>query len=212
MIKLIVDIVKILAETATKISAMKKESTAQADKLELLKIFFILKDVQEDGSKLLELASPSPSEYLKNASKEAAELRIKIWDAALRRQGARLYELNSFISNRSDLCVIDLKAQRRMKLIIGSKHDRILNLFELGSGLFFRTVLPINESPETLAELVTHTLQLNENKALDTHQIRLELDELDKALDEYGNIISMLMSSEEIRSLSEKAREATKLQ
>lgn len=212
MIKSIVDIVKILTNTASKIITMKKESVNQADKLELLKIFFILKDVQEDGSKLLESALPSPSEYLKTASKGAADLRIKIWDSALRRQGARLHKINNFISNRSDLSVIDLKAQRRIKIIIGSKGSRVLNLFELGAGLFFRTVLPIDETPETLAELVALSLQLGENQLLDIPQIRHELNELDEALEEYRKIISALMSNEEIRSLSAKAREATILE
>lgn len=212
MIKQILDIVKILIETAIKTTAIKKESAKRADNLEILKIFFLLKDLQEDGSRLLESASPCPITHLKTASKEAAEFRLKAWDSILRRQGVRLHEIKSFISTRSDLSVIDLKAQRRIKIIIGSKEDRVLNLFELGAGLFFRTVLPIDESPETLAQLVTRSLQLSESDSLDISQIKNELHDLDEALEEYKKIVSALMSNEDIRSISQEAREATRVQ
>lgn len=211
MIKTILDIVKILCETAAKARKIKSEATNRSDKIEMLKIFFLLKDVQEDGERLLESALPSPIEHLKAASKEAAELRVKTWDSVLRRQGERLHQIKSFISTRSDLAVIDLKAQRRIKILIGSKEDRVFNLFELGTGLFFRTVLPIDESPETLAYLVTRSLQLSESNPFDASQIRKELNALDEALEDYRKTISKLMSNEDIRSLSDQAREATRL-
>lgn len=211
MIKTILDIVKILCETATKARKIKSEATNRSDKIEMLKIFFLLKDVQEDGERLLESALPSPIEHLQAASKEAAELRVKTWDSVLRRQGARLHQIKSFISTRSDLSVIDLKAQRRIKILIGSKEDRVLNLFELGSGLFFRTVLPADEPPETLAYLVTCSLQLSESNPFDASQIRKELNALDEALEDYRKTVSKLMSNEDIRSLSHQAREATRL-
>lgn len=211
MIKTILDIVKILIETASKAIKIKNEATNRSDKIEILKIFFLLKDVQEDGERLLESALPNPIELLKTASKEAAELRVKTWDSVLRRQGARLHQINNFISSRSDLAVIDLKAQRRIKILIGSKEDRVLNLFELGAGLFFRTVLPTDESPETLAYLVGRSLQLSESNPFDVNQIRDELNALDESLEEYRKIVSALISNEDIRSLSQEAREATRL-
>ena len=75
MIKEIVAIAKTLTEAAGKFNKMKQEAEKKTDNLGLLNIYFLLKDVQEDGCKLLELASPNPIEYIKTASSEALDVR-----------------------------------------------------------------------------------------------------------------------------------------
>lgn len=209
MIKEIGMVVKTIIDALKHYTKISQEAEKRADNLGLLKIYFILKDVQEDGCKLLELASPNPIEYVKTANGEALSARLKIWDAVLRRQGARLYKIQNYLNGRSDISIIDPKAQRRISVIVGSKRGRVLNLFNLGAGLFFRTVLPIGESPEAIGELVIKTLSLQDSETLDLTKIKLELDELDEALEEYRKLLFAFMSNEDIRRLSEQARSET---
>lgn len=206
MIKQVADIVRIVIECAVKAKSIHDQHLNQNDKIELIKSHLLFEGVYNDGQKLLELASPSPAEAIKSLTPEALELRLQTWDIALRRQAARLYKLNDFIANRSDLTLINSRAQRQIKVIIGSKLDRISNLFELGAGLFFRTQLPIDESPETLAELVTRTLQLDITQAFDPQAIQSELRKLSETVDEYRKFIISSMSNEDIRLLSSRAQ------
>lgn len=211
MIKEIVAIAKTLTEAAGKFNKMKQEAEKKTDNLGLLKIYFLLKDVQEDGCKLLELASPNPIEYIKTASSEALDVRLKTWDTILRRQGARLYEIQNYFTDRSDLSVINPQTQKRIAIIVGTKSGRVLNLFNLGAGLFFRTVLPLKESPETLGQLVIKTLDLQDSESLDLTKINFELNELEEALEDYRKLLFAFMSNEDVRSLAEKARRETRI-
>ncbi|WP_223460405.1 hypothetical protein [Pseudomonas sp. A-R-26] len=204
-------LVKTLAEALIRFNKKAQEAEKRADNLGLLKIYYLLKDVQEDGCQLLELASPNPIEYVKSASSEALAMRLKIWDAVLRRQSARLHEIQNYLKGRSDLSIIDPKAQKRIAIIVGSKRGRVLNLFGLGAGLFFRTVMPIRESPEALGELVIKTLDLQDSETLDLTKIKLELDELEEALEEYRKLLFAFMSNEDVRTLSDQARGETRM-
>lgn len=211
MIKEIIAIVKVLADAAKSFNAIASTARKNNNNLELLKIYFLIKDVQEDGCKLLDFAPPDPVDFMSIASSEALDMRLSTWNAVLRRQGARLQEIQNYITGRSDLSIINPQAQKRIAVIIGSKRGRVFSLFNLGAGLFFRTVLPIQESPESLRDLVMKTLTLQENEDLNITKIKLELNELEDALEEYRKLILLLMSNEDIRLLSEKAREETRL-
>lgn len=208
MIKEMVAIVKVLTDAAISFNKFKSASKKNNDNLELLKIYFLLKDVLEDGRKLLDVASPY-SVGGGDAIDDVLNMRLKTWDSVLRRQGRRLYEIHGYISERSDLSIINPQIQKRLKVIVGSKRDRVLSLFNLGAGLFFRTVLPIEESSESLRGLVMKTLTLNSGDVLDVAEIHLELNELERALEEYRELILQMMSSDEVRLLSEKARKET---
>lgn len=209
MIKEIGTIVKMIIDALKQYNNMAQETEKRADNLELLKIYYLLKDVQEDGCKLLELASQNPIEYVRTASSEALAMRLKIWDTVLRRQGTRLHEIQSYLNARSDLSIINPKAQKRIAIIVGSKRGRVLNLFGLGAGLFFRMVMPIGESPESMGDLVIKTLDLQASETLDLTKIKFELDELDEALEEYRELLFVFMSSEDVRKLSGQARRET---
>lgn len=209
MIKELGMVVKTVIDALKQINKMGQEAEKRADNLGLLKIYYLLKDVQEDGCRLLELASPNPIEYVKTASSEALGMRLKIWDAVLRRQGARLHEIQNYLNDRNDLSIIDPKARKRIAVIIGSKRGRILNLFNLGAGLFFRTIFP--ESPEATGELVIKTLDLQDSETLDLTKVKLELDELDEALEEFRKLLFAFMSNEDVRKLSEQARRETRV-
>lgn len=58
MIKEMVAIVKVLTDAAMSFNKFKSTTKKNNDNLELLKIYFLLKDVLEDGRKLLDVASP----------------------------------------------------------------------------------------------------------------------------------------------------------
>lgn len=211
MIKEIAGVVKILAEALSIYNKSSHEAEKKKDNLGLLKIYFILKDVHEDGARLLDLTSPNPTEYIKTASREALDMRLRTWDAVLRRQGARLQEIQSYLTDRSDLSIINPQAQKRIAVIVGSKRGRVFSLFNLGAGLFFRTVLPTEESPEALGTLVMKTLDLQDSEFFDFTKIELELVELNEALEEYRKLLFSFMSNEDIRLLSEKARKETRM-
>ncbi|MEJ5057934.1 MULTISPECIES: hypothetical protein [unclassified Pseudomonas] len=204
-------LVKTLAESLIRFTKMAQEVEKKADNLGLLKIYFLLMDVQEDGCKLLELASPNPIDYVKTASSEALGMRLKIWDAVLRRQGARLHEIKNYLDDRSDLSIIDPKARKRIAIIVGSKRGRVFSLFNLGAGLFFRTVMPIGDSPEAIGELVIKTLDLQDSETLDLTKIKLELNELGEALEEFRKLLFAFMSNEDVRRLSDQARRETRI-
>ena len=53
------------------------------------------------------------------------------------------------------------------------------------------------------------TLTLHSDDVLDVTKIHLELNELECALEEYRELILRMMSSDEVRLLSEKARKET---
>lgn len=209
MIKEISMIVKTLIGALKGLTQMSQEAEKRTDNLQLLKIYFLLKDVHEDGCALLELASPSPVDYVKAASSEVLTKRLEIWDSVLRRQGARLHEIQNFLNLRSDLSIINPKAKKIIAVIVGSKRGRVLNLFGLGAGLFFRTVLPLNETPEDIGNLVIKSLDLHGSEILDLNKIKLELVDLDEALEEYRKILYGFMSNEDIRKLSDRARRET---
>lgn len=209
MIKEIGMVVKTLIDALKGLTKIAQEAEKRNDNLQLLKVYFLLKDVQEDGCKLLKLASPSPIEYVKTASSESLSMRLKLWDAALRRQGMRLHEIQKHLNRRTDISIINPKAKKLIAVIVGSKRGRVLNLFGLGAGLFFRMVLPLDESPEAIGKLVIKTLDLQDNEILDLTKIKLELDELDEALEEYRKILFSFMSNEDIRKLSDQARRET---
>ncbi len=208
MIKEMVAIVKVLTDAAMSFNKFKSTTKKNNDNLELLKIYFLLKDVLEDGRKLLDVASPY-SVVGSDAIDGVLNMRLKTWDTVLRRQGRRLYEIHGYISERSELSIINPQIQKRLKIIVGSKRDRVLSLFNLGAGLFFRTVFPIEESSEALRGLVVKTLTLHSDDVLDVTKIHLELNELECALEEYRELILRMMSSDEVRLLSEKARKET---
>lgn len=208
MIKEILAVVKVLIDSAKGFNKHASAMEKRNDNLKLLKIYFLLKDVQEDGCKLLDLFSPYSVEFMSN---EAVEKRLATWDAVLRRQGTRLQEIQSFISKRADLSIMNPKGRKRIAVIVGSKRSRVLSLFNLGAGLFFRTVLPIQESPESLKDLVMRTLTLENDHVLDFAKIQAELSELEGALEEYREIILLFMSNEDVRVLSEKARRETQI-
>lgn len=210
MIKEMVAIVKVLADAAMSFNKFKSTTKKDNDNLELLKIYYLLKDVLEDGRKLLDVASPF-SVGGSDAIDGVLNMRLKTWDSVLRRQGRRLYEIHGYISERSDLSIISPQVQKKLKVIVGSKRDRVLSLFNLGAGLFFRTVLPVEKSSESLRDLVMKTLTLHSGDVLDVGKIYLELNELERALEEYRELILRMMSIDEVRLLSEKARKETEI-
>lgn len=208
MLKQILDIITVLIEASTKVKATQQNTLDRKDKIELLKSYFLFQGVLDDGEKLLASAEPNPTELIKTLERNALDLRLDLWDSILRRQGVRLYKLNAFISSRSDLTVLNLRAQRNLKVIIGSKLDSVNNLFELGAGLFFRTKLYLGETTETLAELTTKSLLLDTSKPFHPDSLRTELHALSEAIEEYRLYVVSCMSNDDIRKFSNQARQA----
>lgn len=136
MIKEIAGIAKLLAGVVTKVRQHRKESERRDDNIQLIKVFFLLKDLEEDGRSLLRQTPTGPLSFVQGASAEVISERLKTWDVVLRRQGLRLQEVQSFLTTRSDLDVICPREKKLIMGIVGRKTDRVFSLHALGAGLF----------------------------------------------------------------------------
>jgi len=209
MIKELAGIAKVLTSAVAKIKQHRKDSDRRDDNIQLIKILFLLKDLEEDGRKLLEQTPSGPLNFVQGAKAEVISERLKTWDVVLRRQGLRLQEVQRFLSTRPDFDAICPREKKLIMGIVGRKTDRVFSLHALGAGLFFRTVLPMDETPEGVAELVAHTLTLRGGVQFDSATIAAELGELADALESYRKALFEFVSVEEARALSAIARAET---
>ena len=86
--------------------------------------------------------------------------------------------------------------------------DRAVTLHGIGAGLFFRNMFPIGETNEEKARLVA-LMAGAENDLLDLEKITAEVATLREALEEYRLVVERIVTSEELLSLSGKARQET---
>ncbi len=204
-------IVELVREAASGIVKLGKAAERRSAALEMLKTYFLILDAHEDGLRLLESATADPISYVKQLGDKTLETQLKIWDTILRRQSWRLYEASNYVSAQSYLAVIDPDAQKSINEVIGYKMDRVATLHGLGASLFFRSIFPLDESPESVAELVIKVLATEESGAIDQIAVREELARLKKGLDAFRESIMGLIDKEEFHSIAEEARNATRL-
>lgn len=65
--------------------------------VEILKAYFLFKDCVDEGAALVAEAGTDPVAKIMGMEPSLALSTIERWDAAVRRQGIRLYELQSYI-------------------------------------------------------------------------------------------------------------------
>jgi len=208
------DLVKIVGFVKGSIVALSKLKSIKEREdalIEMLKIYFLLLDVREDGHKLLEMVDRNPMEFIRSLNKEDIGAYISVWDKVLRKQGMRLYTVQQYLSDQSYLFVLNPDAVRSIKDVIGYKMNSVVSLHEIGANLTLRNAFRFEESPETIAGLVNKVLTKNSEGVIDKNFVQGELDQVKVALDEFRSLIDSTMSKEEMLKLSSKARSETEI-
>ena len=175
--------------------------------LELLRMYFLLKCCADEGEELLAVAGNDPISKIRAMAPDEAVKAGADWDAILRRQGRRLYAVESLVFGQDHLAVIKPDLQREIGAIVGHKMDRAVTLHRIGAVLFFRNMFPQRESAEDKARVVSLMLGAEQDGALDVEQSAAEIAALRRALDEYRSVVERFVSNDELLLLSERARQ-----
>ena len=177
--------------------------------LDLLRVYFTLKDCVDDGEKLVADAEPDPVQKISSMEPDEAISTLERWDATIRKQGIRLYRLQGAIFGQDHLAVINAKLQERISEVIGYKMDRTVTLHGIGAALFFRAAFPIAGTNEEKAHYIA-VMAGEEESSLNMSRIRDEITKLRESLDQYRLVVERLVSDAELLQLSQRARNETR--
>jgi hypothetical protein len=205
-IKNIVDLIRI---GASDLKAFKSKKDRREVVLNMLRIYFLLKDCADDGEFLVNAAQPNPVEVISKMEPEQALATTECWDIRIRKQGIRLYQLQDAIFGQDHLTVINPTLQEQIGEVVGYKMDRAVTLHGIGAALFFKKMFPI---PDTLEEKARYISLMagEESKSLNMARIKEEIAELREALDAYRVFVERMVSDDEILQLSKQARQDTR--
>lgn len=209
------DLLKIISfiQNASKdLNYLRASSHRKAALLEILKTYFLILDTYEDGVKLLKSVDHDPVQYIKSLDDDAAKIQSDAWDRILRRQSVRLYSIQQNIATQSYLSIVNPKLVKEISKVVGNKMDRVVTLHRIGSQLFFRNLFPVEESPESIANLVVQFLTKKESGVVDNESIMSDLNSLEAGLDQFRELILSAMDKKEVMTLCTQAREETKME
>jgi len=179
--------------------------------LDLLRVYFILKDCVDDGEKLVADAEPDPVEKISSMNPDDAIATLRRWDATIRKQGVRLYQLQLAIFGQHHLTVINPELQERVSEVIGYKIDRTVTLHGIGSALYFRAAFPTENTKEEKARYVA-VMAGEKGDSLNMPRIREEITLLRDSLNQYRIVVERLVSDAELLQLSQRARNETRFE
>jgi hypothetical protein len=201
-------IVDMLRTGVTDVRRYRKREKREEIVLNLLRMYFLLKDCVDEGESLIAEAGSSPVETIRAMDEWKADATLKRWEATLRRQAVRLRSLEGFVYGDYKLAVINPALQDRIGEVIGYKFERANSLHGIGAALFMRAMFPLDLSNEEEAGYVA-TMAGSENDLLDVEKAKAEIAELRDSLDQYRAYVERLLSDDEIAELSSKARHDT---
>ena len=179
--------------------------------LDLLRVYFTLKDCVDDGEKLVAEAEPDPVKKISSMDPDNAIATLERWDATIRKQGIRLYQLQGAIFGQDHLTVINPELQERVSEVIGYKMDRSVTLHGIGSALFFRAAFPTENTSEEKARYIA-VMAGEEDDSLNMPRIREEITMLRDSLNQYRLVVERLVSDAELLQLSHRARNETRFE
>jgi len=177
--------------------------------LGILEVYFFLKDCVDEGEKLITDVGEDPVARINSMALDEAHKVITDWDVILRKQGMRLYALQSHIFGQDHLVIINPDLQKRISEVIGYKMDRTETLHGIGATLFLRNKFPIEETDEEKARLITRMMGGEYDGLLDLEKITAEVSSLKQSLDDYRTVVERFVTDEEMLSLSKRARGKT---
>jgi len=176
--------------------------------LDVLRVYFLLKDCVDDGEKLVSEAQPNPVERISQMEPDLALATIGRWDATIRRQGIRLYRLQGAILGQDHIAVINPDLQARISEVIGYKMDRVVTLHGIGAALYFKNLFPLANTNEEKASYIS-LMAGEEEDSLNMPRIRSEIESLRVSLDLYRDVVERMVSNAELLQLSKRARQET---
>lgn len=175
--------------------------------LNLLRLYYLLKDCVDEGSALISEAGPDPVDKIKSMDQQTSTETIERWEAILRRQFSRLSHTYGIISDDSLLSIINPELRNKIDDVIGSKWDKVNSLHGIMAALTFGP-LPGSSNEERAGYI--SLISGSEGDFIDIPKVRREMDELRDALERYRNVINCLLAPEEIVRLSDQAREQSR--
>jgi len=206
-IKVVVDLIR---GAMSSLKAFKADEDRKAFALEMLRIYFALKDCVDEGSTLLAAAGCDPLRSLQSMSGSELENARTTWNAILQRQGLRLYTLAGRIRSLDVLSVVDPNLQAKLEDAIGSKFDDVVTLQTIGAALYLRLMFRRSETVEELANYVAMTSG-SDTDTFDMPRVRTEIEALQNSLHEYRGLIERFLSDQELVTFSRRARNDTRL-
>ncbi|WP_105103046.1 hypothetical protein [Microbulbifer pacificus] len=207
-IKALVDLVK---TGATEYSKHKKESERSESVLEMLRVYFLIKDCVEDGEELVSESEPNPVEVISRLSPDMALLKLEKWDRKIRRQGLRLYRLSGDLLGQDHISVVNPELQDKLADVVGYKMNRTVTLHGIGAALFFKEMFPIENTAEEKARYIS-IMAGEEGDNLNMERIRSEIEDLKQALVEFRSVVDKFVSPDEILRLAKVARQETRFE
>jgi hypothetical protein len=176
--------------------------------LDVLRVYFILKDCVDDGEMLVSEAQPNPVEKLAAMEPETALATIERWDAAIRKQGIRLYQLQCALLGQHHIAVINPALQERISEAIGYKMDRAVTLHGIGVALYFKNMFPVENTSEEKARYIS-MMAGEKDGCLNMPRICAEIQSLKESLDQYRCVVERMVTDAELLQLSQRARRET---
>lgn len=207
-IKSVVDLIVSGVKDFRSFKSVKERNDAVLD---LLRVYFTLKDCVDDGEKLVVEAEPDPVEKISSMEPDVAIATLERWDATIRKQGIRLYRLQGAIFGQDHLTVINPELQKCISEVIGYKMDRTVTLHGIGSALFFKAAFPTENTKEEKARYVSVMAGENDG-SLNMQRIREEITMLRDSLNQYRIVVERLVSNAELLQLSKRARNETRFE
>ncbi|MBO9509634.1 hypothetical protein [Thalassospira sp. A3_1] len=208
MFSSLVKIVELVINATVNFNNFRNKKERKDTVLDLLRTFYLFKDCLSEGRALIEEAGADPIQTLRDMDEWKASEVVKSWDAALCRQGLRLRRLEGYVSGQNHLVVIDSRLKDDIDKVIGSKFDRVTTLHSIGASLLFASIFPISDTPEDVAELVLVASGCA-GKRINMELINAEVEEFEKVLERFNQVIKNILSPDEIMQLSTQARKDT---
>lgn len=198
-------IVDLIRTAVSDISKSKSEKEREKTVLDLLRVYFVLKDCVDEGAGLIEEAGADPIGKIGQMDEWTAASTLDRWDAILNRQIRRLRLLQGAILGQYHIAVINPSLQDKIDEVIGSKMERANSLHGIGATLVFRFLFDVASSNEERARYVT-VMAGAEDNLLDMDKVGSEISELRQSLDQYRSVIERFLSNDEIVRFSRQAR------
>lgn len=186
----------------------KTEKERKEAVLDVLRVYFVLKDCVDDGEKLISEAQPNPVQKIVGMEPDLALATIERWDAVIRKQGMRLYWLQGAFLGQDHIAIINPELQDRIGKAIGYKMDRTVTLHGIGSALYFKNMFPVANSIEEKAHYIS-VMAGEEVDSLNMPRISSEIETLRQSLIEYRAVVERMVSNAELLQLSSNARRQT---
>lgn len=198
-------IVDLIRTAITDISKSKSEKEREDKVLDLLRVYFVLKDCVDEGAGLIEEAGEDPIGKVRQMDEWKAASTLERWDAILGRQIHRLRFLQGAILGQYHIAVINPSLQDKIDEVIGSKMERANSLHGIGAAIFFRFAFGLASSNEERARYVSVFAGAEED-LLDIDKVRSEISDLRQSIDQYRSVVERFLSNDEIARFSRQAR------